>query len=126
MAIGDIIVGIDIGTSKVASVIAEINNFNQLEIIATAECKCFGMKKSKITDEDEIASAIGKTISEVENQGNIKTGREANLTVIDVNEEWIMDASKFKSKCRISPFDKMKLKGKVKHTIIKGKIYNIG
>ena len=72
MAIGDIIVGIDILTSKVASVIAEINNFNQLEIIATAECKCFGIKKSKITDEDEIASAIGKTISEVENQGNIK------------------------------------------------------
>ena len=72
MAIGDIIVGIDIGTSKVSSVIAEINNFNQLEIIATAECKCFGMKKTKITDEDEIASAIGKTISEVEAQGNIK------------------------------------------------------
>jgi cell division protein FtsA len=72
LAIGDIIVGIDIGTSKVSSVIAEINNFNQLEILATAECKCFGMKKSKITDEDEIASAIAKTISEVENQGNIK------------------------------------------------------
>ena len=72
MAIGDIIVGIDIGTSKVSSVIAEINNFNQLEIIQTAECKCFGMQKSKITDEDEIASAIRKTISEVENQGNIK------------------------------------------------------
>lgn len=72
MAIGDIIVGIDIGTSKVASVIAEINNFNQLEIIAIAECKCFGMKKTKITDEDEIASAILKTISEVENQSNIK------------------------------------------------------
>ena len=45
MAIGDVIVGIDIGTSKVSSVIAEINNFNQLEIIAIAECKCFGMKK---------------------------------------------------------------------------------
>lgn len=72
MAIGDMIVGIDIGTSKVSSVIAEINNFNQLEILATAECKCFGMKKSKITDEDEIASAMGKTISEVENQSNIK------------------------------------------------------
>ena len=72
MAIGDVIVGIDIGTCKVSSVIAEINNFNQLEIIAIAECKCFGMKKTKITDEDEIASAIGKTISEVEAQGNIK------------------------------------------------------
>ena len=72
MAVGDIIVGIDIGTSKVSSVVAEMNNFNHLEIMATAECKCFGMKKAKITDEDEIASAIGKTISEVENQSNIK------------------------------------------------------
>ena len=72
MAIGDIIVGIDIGTSKVSSVIAEINNFNQLEIIATAECKCFGMKKTKITNEDEIASAIEKNISEVEAQSKIK------------------------------------------------------
>ena len=69
---GDIIVGIDIGTSKVASVIAEINNFNQLEIIAIAECKCFGMRKTKITDEEEIASAIKKTIEEVEAQSNIK------------------------------------------------------
>ena len=72
MAIGDVIVGIDIGTSKVSSVIAEINNFNQLEIIAIAECKCFGMKKTKITDEDERASAIEKSITEVEAQGNIK------------------------------------------------------
>lgn len=81
MAIGDIIVGIDIGTSKVSSVIAEINNFNQLEIIATAECKCFGMKKSKITDEDEIASAIGKTILEVETQCNIKIN-SAYVTIL--------------------------------------------
>lgn len=72
MAIGDIIVGIDIGASKVTSVIGEVNNFNQIEIIATAECKCFGMTKSKITDEEEIASAIRKTITEVENQVNIK------------------------------------------------------
>lgn len=72
MAVGDMIVGIDIGTSKVTAVIGEVNNFNQIEIIATAECKCFGMKKTKITDEEEIASAIQRTISEVENQVNIK------------------------------------------------------
>lgn len=72
MAIGDIIVGIDIGASKVTSVIGEVNNFNQIEIVATAECKCLGMKKAKITDEEEIASAIKKTITEVENQVNIK------------------------------------------------------
>lgn len=66
------------------------------------------------------------SVLNIQNQGTIEAGTEANLAVIDINEEWIVDASKFKSKCRISPFDKMKLKGKVKQTIIKGKIYNIG
>ena len=66
MAIGDIIVGIDIGTSKVNAVIGEVNSFNQVEIIATSECKCFGMKKSKIIDEEEIASAISRAIQEAE------------------------------------------------------------
>ena len=65
-------------------------------------------------------------ILNITNQGSIEVGKEANLTVIDLDEEWVVDASQFKSKCRISPFDKMKLKGKQKMTIIKGKIHNIG
>ena len=65
-------------------------------------------------------------ILNLKEQGKIEIGANANLTVIDLNEEWIVDASKFKSKCRISPFDGYKLKGRVKMTIIKGKIYNIG
>lgn len=72
MAIGDIIVGIDIGTSKVNVVVGEVNSFNQVEVIATSECKCFGMKKSKITDEEEISRAISKVISEVEEMANLK------------------------------------------------------
>ena len=81
MAIGDVIVGIDIGTSKVSSVIGEVSNFNQVEIIATAECKCFGMKKSKITDEEEVASAIAKTIAEVEQVANL-TINSAYVTIL--------------------------------------------
>ena len=81
MAIGDVIVGIDIGTSKVTSVIGEVNNFNQIEIIAMAESKCFGMKKSKITDEEEVASAIAKTIAEVEQVANI-TINSAYVTIL--------------------------------------------
>ncbi|MGN1310729.1 MAG: cell division protein FtsA [Clostridia bacterium] len=81
MAIGDVIVGIDIGTSKVSSVIGEVNNFNQIEIIAMAECKCFGMKKSKITDEEEVASAIAKTIAEVEQVSNL-TINSAYVTIL--------------------------------------------
>lgn len=81
MAIGDVIVGIDIGTSKVTSVIGEVNNFNQVEIIATAECKCFGMRKSKITDEEEVASAIAKTIAEVEQVANLSIN-SAYVTIL--------------------------------------------
>ena len=66
------------------------------------------------------------TILNIPNQGSIEVGSEANMTVFDLNEEWTVDASQFKSKCRISPFDGYKLKGKQKMTIIKGKIINIG
>lgn len=66
MAIGDIIVGIDIGTSKVSLVVGEVNNFNQIEIICNTSHKCNGIKKTKIIDEDEIALAINKVITEAE------------------------------------------------------------
>ena len=66
------------------------------------------------------------SILNIPNQGSIEVGNQANMTVFDLDEEWIVDASEFKSKCRISPFDGYKLKGKQKMTIIKGKIINIG
>ena len=72
MAIGDIIVGIDIGTSKVSAVVGEVNSFNQVEIISTADCKCFGMKKGKIINEEEISLSIDKIITEVEKNENLK------------------------------------------------------
>lgn len=65
-------------------------------------------------------------ILNLENQGSIEIGKKANLTVIDLDKEWIVDASKFKSKCRISPFDNFKLKGRAIMTIINGNIINIG
>lgn len=72
MAIGDIIVGIDIGTSRVSTVVGEVNNFGQVEVICNASAKCMGMKKGKIIDEDEIAAAISKTIKQSEEDANLK------------------------------------------------------
>lgn len=72
MAIGDIIVGIDIGTSKVATVVGEVNNFNQIEVIGNADCKCNGIQKGQIIDEEEIAQAIKITIDEIEETANLK------------------------------------------------------
>ena len=72
MAVGDIIVGIDIGTSKVSTVVGEVNNFNQIEVICTTEYRCQGVKKTKIIDEDEIVLGISKTIKEAEENANLK------------------------------------------------------
>lgn len=72
MAIGDIIVGIDIGTSKVSAVVGEVNSFNQIEIISTADCKCFGIKRGKIINEEEISLSINSVISDIEKSQNLK------------------------------------------------------
>ena len=61
MAIGDIIVGIDIGTSKVCTVVGEVNNFGQIETICSTSEKCSGLKKGKIISEEEISLSIAKT-----------------------------------------------------------------
>ena len=72
MAIGDIIVGIDIGTSKVSTFVGEVNNFNQIEIICSTSCKCKAIQKGKIVDEEELSNSISRTIAEVEDIANIQ------------------------------------------------------
>ena len=72
MAIGDIIVGIDIGTSKISAVVGEVNNFNQIEIICNSSCKCSGMKKTKIINEEEVSNSLIKVIEKVEDESGLK------------------------------------------------------
>ena len=72
MAIGDIIVGIDIGTSKVSTFVGEVNNFNQIEIICSTSCKCSAIQKGIIVDEDELSLSISKSITEAEDISNLK------------------------------------------------------
>ena len=72
MAIGDIIVGLDIGTTKVGLVVGEVNNFGQIEIICCTSCKCKGLKKGKIVDEEDISLSISKTIRQAEEETELK------------------------------------------------------
>lgn len=72
MAIGDIIVGVDIGTTKVATVVGEVNNFEQIETICSTSYKCSGLKKGKIINEEEICLSIAKNIKEAEDETNLK------------------------------------------------------
>ena len=66
MAIGDIIVGIDIGTSKVCCCLGQINKFNQVEILNSSSVTCEGLRKGKIVSQDAVARAIRFAISDIE------------------------------------------------------------
>lgn len=72
MAIGDIIVGIDIGASKISLVVGEVNNFNQIEVICNASKKSNGIKKDKIVDENALADVISSIVKDAEKEMNMK------------------------------------------------------
>ena len=57
------------------------------------------------------------------NKGTIQVGSTADLTIFNPNEDYYIDASKFKSKARYSPYDGLVIKGRVKYTLVNGKLY---
>lgn len=56
------------------------------------------------------------------NKGTLKTSADADLIVVDPKAEWTVDAAQFASKSKNTPFNGWKLKGKVTHTIVAGKV----
>lgn len=66
MAIGDMIVGIDIGTSKVCCCLGQINKFNQVEVLNSSSVACDGLKRGKIVSPDAVARAIRFAVSDIE------------------------------------------------------------
>lgn len=79
----------------------------------------------KLSEAIEKLSCNPAKILKLNEQGLIELGAKANLTIIDLNSEWIVKAADFKSKCKISPFEGVKLKGKAIATVVNGKL-NIG
>ena len=56
------------------------------------------------------------------NGGTLAVGAPADITLIDLNREWTVDAGTFASKSRNCPFQGWSLKGKAVITIVRGKI----
>jgi len=59
-------------------------------------------------------------IFDIEGKGSIEPGFDADLTVVDLDREWIIDSSKFYSKAKFSPFDGFRVRGMVKATFVNG------
>ena len=73
------------GNSKESLVIGEDNNINQIEVLCTTSCKCNGIKKSKIVDENEIVSAVSKLIKEAESELEM----EINSTYLTIPGKYV-------------------------------------
>lgn len=71
---GEYIVSIDIGTSKVCTLIGKVNKHSQLEIIGRGMAPCGGLKKGIIVDIESTAASISNAIEEAEMSANMKVG----------------------------------------------------
>lgn len=56
------------------------------------------------------------------NKGFIRTGYDADLIIADINSEYGVNASKFYSKAKYSPFDHNIVKGRILKTFVNGKL----
>jgi dihydroorotase len=52
--------------------------------------------------------------------GPVEAGRPANLCVIDPNATWVVDPAKLASRARNTPFAGRTVKGRVRHTVLRG------
>ncbi|MGQ0833009.1 MAG: dihydroorotase [Microthrixaceae bacterium] len=52
--------------------------------------------------------------------GPIEPGRPANLVVVDLEHTWTVDPSAFASRSRNTPYAGRELRGKVRHTVLRG------
>ena len=55
-------------------------------------------------------------------KGRMSLGVDADLTIFDPDEAWVIDPEQFASKARNTPFAGRTVKGKVKYTIVKGEV----
>ena len=62
----NLIVGLDLGTSKVVAIVADVSNDNKIEVLGVGLCQASGMRKGVIVNVDSTVNAIAKAIEEAE------------------------------------------------------------
>ncbi len=66
------IVGLDIGTSKIVALVAEIDEDDNIELIAIGSHPSQGLKKGVVINIDSTVNAIGKAVEEAERMAGVE------------------------------------------------------
>jgi dihydroorotase len=70
----------------------------------------------------ELLSANPARIVNLNGRGTLAVGSVADVTIFDPKKRWTYDVSKTRSRSRNCPYDGMQFYGKVKATIVGGKV----
>lgn len=79
-------------------------------------------RKLSIYDLVRMACVNPCKIYKIANKGQIKSGFDADLTVIDLNKKFTISNNWIESKSKWTPYDNLKIKGMPIYTIVNGKI----
>ncbi|MBI5048002.1 MAG: dihydroorotase [Deltaproteobacteria bacterium] len=70
----------------------------------------------------EKLSANPAKILGLSTKGSLANGKDADITIVDLNMEWVVDVKKLKSKSKNTPFNGWRMKGMASKTIVAGKV----
>jgi dihydroorotase-like cyclic amidohydrolase len=79
-------------------------------------------RRLSITDVVRLVSERPAQIFKLKDKGCLKEGYSADLTIVDLYREYKIDASKFQSKAKYSPFDGWLVEGKPVKTFVDGQL----
>lgn len=72
LAVGDILVGLDIGFSELNLVVTRVNDFNQLDILFSSSRPCKNLNKDFRINKENVKKELATILKEVENKYNLK------------------------------------------------------
>jgi len=81
--------------------------------------------KQKCLNIDQLVQLLSENPARIyglTDRGDIDIGKAADLTIIDYNAQYKLDASKFKSKAKFSPYNGWEVTGKPAKTIVNGQL----
>jgi cell division protein FtsA len=68
----ELAVGVDIGSSKICTILGEIDRNNQLQILGVGTSECKGLKKGVIIDIDNTAESIKSSVEQAERMSGME------------------------------------------------------